>query len=152
MRAFVLAHQDELERAGTAIINVHSVGHGTLGYRVSEGAVASLPADRTLIGLCQALAASDAGAEHRFKAEPIRDPAVDDALPAIARGLPAITISTSDGGPHAPWHHRPEDTPDRIDSEALARATEFIVSLARLLDLDAGRRSRGDAELSPAAG
>jgi hypothetical protein len=54
----------------------------------------------------------------------------------------AITIRATDGGSPAPWYHTHEDTPERVDEQALTRATEFVVALARLLDRDAGRRGR----------
>ncbi len=52
----------------------------------------------------------------------------------------AITLRTTDGdGNLAPWYHTHDDVPERVDSETLTRATEFVVSLARLLDREAGR-------------
>jgi hypothetical protein len=52
----------------------------------------------------------------------------------------AITLRTTEpDGNLAPWYHTHDDTPDRVDAEALTRATGFIVSLARLIDRDAGR-------------
>ena len=53
----------------------------------------------------------------------------------------AITVRTTDeNGNLAPWYHTHEDLPERVDPDALARATEFVTSLARLLDRDTGRR------------
>ena len=48
--------------------------------------------------------------------------------------------TTDDNGNLAPWYHTHEDLPERVDPDALARATEFVTSLARLLDRDTGRR------------
>jgi hypothetical protein len=52
----------------------------------------------------------------------------------------AITIRTTDpNGNLAPWYHTHDDVPERVDSEALTRASDFVVALARLIDRDAGR-------------
>jgi hypothetical protein len=52
----------------------------------------------------------------------------------------SITLRTTDpDGNLAPWYHTHDDVPDRVDPDALNRATEFVVALARLIDRDAGR-------------
>jgi peptidase M28-like protein len=144
MRYFVRDHRKELDRDSTFVVNVDSVSWGPVRYEVSEGAVISVPLDRELAELCQALA----GADERFAAEPMRYSLFDDALPAQVRGLRAITITD---GYRAPWYHRHEDVPERVDAEALTRATEFVVGLARLLDRDVGRRGDSEPVEAPAA-
>jgi hypothetical protein len=139
MRAFVRADRKRHDPARTYLINVDSVSQGELNYEVSEGAVVSLPLDPELVELAEALAAGGEGGE--LAAKPLRYSLLDDALPARNAGIHAITIRATEGGSPAPWYHTPEDTPERIDEQALARATEFVVALARLLDRDAGRRS-----------
>ncbi|MGH2955640.1 MAG: M28 family peptidase [Solirubrobacterales bacterium] len=137
MRSFVRAHRGGLNRERTHIVNVDSVSHGQLSYEVSEGAVVSLPLDPGLIELCEAL-----GSDPRFDARPLRFPLLDDALPARVRKLRAITIRTTEDGALAPWYHTHEDVPARVDGEALTRATDFVVALARLLDREVGRQTR----------
>ncbi len=136
MRAFARAHRKRFDPERTYVINVDSVSHGDLNYEVSEGAVVSLPLDGELVELCEALAGGNG-----LAAEPLRYSLLDDALPPRNAGMHAITIRATDGGSPAPWYHTLEDTPERVDEEALARATEFVVALARLLDRDAGRRT-----------
>ena len=139
MRAFVRRHRAELDRDTTYFVNLDSVSHGTVAYEVSEGAVISIPHDPELIELCEALAVAhtDGGPTPR----PIRHPLLDDALPPRVRRYRAITVrTTDDNGNLAPWYHTHEDLPERVDPDALARATEFVTSLARLLDRDTGRR------------
>jgi peptidase M28-like protein len=140
MRAFVRGHRRELDRDNTYIVNVDSVSHGDLTYETSEGAIVSLPLDRELTELCEAL-----GSDPRFRARPLRFPLLDDALPARQRGLRTVTIRTTDDGLLAPWYHTYDDLPERVDGEALTRATEFVVALARLLDREAGRGTRPPA-------
>ncbi|MGZ5376100.1 MAG: M28 family metallopeptidase [Solirubrobacterales bacterium] len=140
MRGFVQAHRSDLDPERTAIVNVDSVSFGQPSFQVSQGAVASIPMDGDLIGLCRSLADADRAGENRFAAAPTRYGQVDDALPARIRGLPAITILGLENGAFPPWYHTPDDTPVHVDSAALDRSTEFVLSLVRLLDRDVGRR------------
>jgi Zn-dependent M28 family amino/carboxypeptidase len=133
-RAFVRAHRKEFDRATTAFVNVDSVSYGEVAYEISQGPMISLPHDPQLIEMCEALSAAGQSAR------PIRHPLLDDALPARVRRFRAITLRTTDeDGNLAPWYHTHEDVPERVDAEALTRATDFVVSLARLLDREAGR-------------
>jgi hypothetical protein len=134
MRSYVRAHRKQLDRDRTFVVNVDSVSYGQVSYEVSEGPVVSYPLDAQLIEFSEAL-----GEDPRFDARPLRFPLLDDALPARLRRLRAITIRTTADGLPAPWYHTLDDTPERVDSEALTRATEFVVGLARLMDRDLGR-------------
>jgi hypothetical protein len=142
MRAFVLDHRRELEPKRTAIINVDSVSWGEPSYQVSQGAVASIPMDAGLTGLCRSLAEADRAGENRFAAQPTRYGQLDDALAARIRGVPAISILGLQDGAFPPWYHTLDDAPETVDAAALDRVTDFVVSLARLLDRDLGRRPR----------
>src|SRR4249919_3005267 len=138
-RAFVRGRRKEFDRATTCFVNVDSVSYGQVGYEISQGPVISLPHDPQLIELCQALASSGAA---EGGARPIRHPLLDDALPARVRRLRAITLRTTDEkGNLAPWYHTHDDTPDRVDQQALTQATDFLIALTRLIDRDAGRRA-----------
>src|SRR4051812_856520 len=149
-RAFVRSRRREFDRASTVFVNVDSVSFGQVAYEVSQGPVISLPHDRQLIELCEALSA--AGAAGPDGARPIRHPLLDDAMPARVRRKRAITLRTTDpDGNLAPWYHTHEDVPDRVDSEALTQATNFLVSLARLIDRDAGRSAGSSAAPQPPA-
>jgi hypothetical protein len=146
MRAFVRAHRKEFDPGRTFILNLDSVSHGDVTYEVSEGAVVSLPLDSELIELCEVL-----GSDPRFSALQLRYPLLDDALPARIRGLRAITIRTTEDGLLAPWYHTQDDVPGRVDPEALTRATDFVVALARLLDRDVGRWANQAPAAEPGA-
>jgi Peptidase family M28 len=145
MRSWVRAHRKELDPASTLIVNVDSVSHGAPGYEISEGAVISLPLDRRLIELSEALASTDRNGESRYGATPIGYSLLDDALPAQIRGLSAITIR---GAERAPWYHTHEDVPSRVDPDALTQSTEFVIGLARLLDREI-TRDAGPAAAAP---
>jgi hypothetical protein len=148
-RAFVRSRRKEFDRATTAFINVDSVSFGQVAYEISEGPVISLPHDKQLIELCQTL--GESGAAGPDGARPIRHPLLDDAMPARVRRMRAITLRTTDPrGNLAPWYHTHDDTPERVDAESLTRATEFLVSLVRLIDRDAGRGGPPAASQPPA--
>jgi hypothetical protein len=137
MRAFVRAHRDDLDPERTLIVNVDSVSFGTIHYEVGEGAVISYPMDPELVELCEAVGTSD----RRYGARPLRSPLLTDALPATVRGLRAISILGLAEGLPPGWYHTHDDVPERVEGEALARATEFVVALTRLIDREAARRA-----------
>jgi Peptidase family M28 len=138
-RAFVRSRRKELDRERTYFVNVDSVSCGQVAYEVSQGAVISVPHDRQLIELCEALStagAADGGAMA------IRHPLLDDALPPRIRRLRSITLRTTDeNGNLAPWYHTQDDVPERVDSAALRRATDFVLALSQLIDREAGRHN-----------
>ena len=148
-RAFVRSRRKQLDRASTYFVNVDSVSSGQVAYEVSQGAVISLNHDPQLVELCEALATAGAA---EGGAIPIRHPLLDDALPPRIRRFRSITLRTTDeGGNLAPWYHTHDDTPERVDAEALTRATGFAVALARLIDRDAGRAATATPAQPPAA-
>lgn len=138
MRSFLRAHKRNLEPERTAIVNVDSVGFGSPHYTVTEGAAIGTPMDPGLISICEALAASEAGAAGP---RPIASPLPSDALAAQIRRIPAITVAGLDeNGLPSPAHHTEEDVPARCDAAAIGRAAELLVSMAGLLEREAGRR------------
>ncbi len=148
-RAFVRSRRKQLDRASTYFVNVDSVSYGQVAYEISQGAVISIPHDRQLVELAEALGAAGAA---DGGAMPIRHPLLDDALPPRIRRLRSITIRTTDsGGNLASWYHTHEDVPERVDSAALRRATDFVVGLSRLIDREAGRAAETAAPAPPAS-
>src|SRR5262245_13174780 len=148
-RAFVRSHRKQLDRASTYFVNVDSVSSGGVAYEISQGAVISVPHDRHLVELAEVLARAgvpDGGAR------PIRHPVVDDALPPRIRRFRSITLRTTDAqGNLAPWYHTHDDVPERVDSESLHRATEFVIALSRLIGREAGRTTDAAAVAPPTA-
>jgi hypothetical protein len=136
MRAFLRRHRKELDPENTVFLNVDSVSYGTPHYQVAQGPIITYPMDAELVEFCEALAA----AEPRYGARPVRVSLSDDATPIRVRGWRVTSITGLKDGLPPPWYHTPEDTPDRIDADAMANATDFVTALVRLLDRDAGRR------------
>jgi Peptidase family M28 len=148
-RAFIRSRRKQLDRGNTYFINVDSVSSGQVAYEVSQGAVISVPHDRLLVEFCEALAAAEAT---QGGAMAIRHPLLDDALPPRTRKFRAITLRTTDAeGNLAPWYHTHDDVPERVDSDALRRATDFVVALCRLIDREAGRAPGATQAPAPSA-
>lgn len=139
MARYVTAHRKQLDRERTFFINLDSTSYGKVHYLTSEGAILSYPMDRRLVELCDAIAEADRSGPDRFGARPLRIPTHTDALPALARGFRAISIVAAEDGLTPPYYHTHQDTPDKLDEEAMTRSVEFTVELVRQLDRDVGR-------------
>jgi hypothetical protein len=136
MRSFVREHRSNLDPETTAVVAVDSVGFGRLRYVESEGALIGLPADPALVSICEAL-----GSEGEDAIEPVSSPVTGDAVAARVLRIPSITITGLDeDGMPSPSHHTDDDLPGRCDAAAVSRATDLLVSIAKLLDRDAARR------------
>ena len=143
MRCFVRTHRRELDLASTFLVNIDSVSFGRPGYQLSEGAVVSYAMDRRLVELGEAIATADGESDPRFGATPVRHSLTTDAIAAHVAGLRAITIrGTEDGLVVPPYHHTHADSPENLDEDAMTRAVDFTLELARQLDRDVGRQSR----------
>jgi hypothetical protein len=147
MAAWIRRHRKELDRAGTYFINLDSLSYGTVHYLDGEGAIVTYAMDRRLRELCAAIAAS--GSPAADGARPIRIPFHTDALPTRARGFRAISLIGAQKGVGAPYYHTHDDTPEKVDDEALSRAVEFTVELVRALDRDVGRLRHGGGAAAP---
>jgi Peptidase family M28 len=143
MARYVGAHRSELDRESTFFLNLDSTSYGSVHYLRTEGAIVSYSMDRRLVELCDAIAAADREDGDRYKARPIRIPFHTDALPAVIRGFRAISLVGAEDGLGPPYYHTPEDTPDKLDTEAMTRSVEFAVELVRRLDRDLGRSGAG---------
>lgn len=140
MRAFVRHNRKELDRERTVFLNVDSVSYGTPHFQVAQGPIITYPMDTELVEFCEALAA----AEPKYGARPVRVSLSDDATPLRVRKFRVMSITGLRDGLPPPWYHTPEDTPDKVDAEAMTNATEFTTALVRLLDRDAARRTGQD--------
>jgi hypothetical protein len=141
MARWVSKHRSELDRERTFFINLDSVSFGEVHYLTSEGAIVSYAMDERLVQLCEAIAAADPENGDRFRVRPIRIPFHTAALPARARGFRAISLIGAENGVGPPYYHTHQDTPDKLDADAMTRAVEFTIELVRQLDRDVGRAS-----------
>lgn len=139
MARWVSAHRSELDRENTFFVNVDSVSFGNVHYLASEGAIVSYRLDPRLFELCEAIAAADRDDGDRYKAAPIRIPFHTDALPANTRGFRAISLVGCEDGVGPPYYHTHADTPEQLDEDAMTRAVDFTLELARQIDREVGR-------------
>jgi hypothetical protein len=141
MRAFVLAHRDELDRESTHFICLDAVGSGHLRFESSAGWVVTYAMDARLEQLCEAIAAADREAADRYRARPLRHGIAGDSMPPRVRGYRSIGITSRDDDGYIPGRHTTADTPDHVDPDALEHAHGFVLELVRQLDRDVGRRT-----------
>jgi hypothetical protein len=132
-RAWLKQHRHSLDPLTTIVLNVDEVGAGTVRYAAKEGPLLALRQHPRLVELCRQLTEEDED-DRRYLAQPTAARRPTDGYAARARGLPAITISCAP----APHHHRPTDTPEHIDSQALERAFGFCSELIELIDEEIG--------------
>jgi len=128
MRAWLRRHRRELDPKRTIVLAVEALGSGGVRYSRREGPwLLSWRTNRDLLRLCRDIASDDEeGAAFDAQAVASREPG--DAMTAMARGIPAIGISTAD---------RAEADPD-----AAARACAFAAELARRIDGELAPRLR----------
>ena len=129
MRAWLKEHHEELEPETTAFVCVDMAGYGTPKFAKKEGLIFPSNYHPALTEL-----AEEAGAA------PYVSRLVTDSFPARAAGFPAIRISSLDARNSIPNYHRPTDTPDRIDPDALARTYEFCCEFVESIDAEIGPR------------
>ena len=142
MRSFLRKHRKTLEKDSTLFLNLDSVGGGDLRYITSDGLAISVHYARRLTELCEAIATADRENGNHYRASALRTGFATDALPAALAGYPAITLSCLEPGAFVPpRYHRLDDVPEAIDEEALDRARDFGVELARAVDRDLVRQS-----------
>jgi Peptidase family M28 len=134
MRAWLRAHRRELDKARTAFVCVDEVGHGTVRYARKEGFVIALRHHRALVELCDQIAEEDADDDGRYAARGYVSRSAGDGHVARVAGFPAVTVSCLNALDYAPHHHRPTDTVDNIDPDALERAFGFCSELIELID------------------
>lgn len=58
-----------------------------------------------------------------------------DDVSFARRGIPALLASDSSFSAFYPWYHRPEDTADKLDAEALRRMGAAVLGAARRLEM-----------------
>lgn len=137
MRAFVRRHRKRLAKDETWFISLESAGRGEPRFIVSQGLAVSVPLDRELAGLVDALAGDEEGDR---RAQPMRDGRISAALVARAYGYRALPLTSREEGRALPkFHHSPADTPDEVDPKSIAAVAALAADTVRLLDRDVGR-------------
>jgi hypothetical protein len=136
MREWIRTNRTELPSNRTIFLNVDKAGNGTVRYLGKEGFVFPSRSDERLLDICGQIAEEDQAG--RFGARQLVARVSSDALPARARGYPAITVSALSALDYQPNQHQPTDTPERIDEEALGRVRAFSAILVERIDEQVG--------------
>jgi Iap family predicted aminopeptidase len=123
MRAWLREHGDELDPRDTFFVNVDTIGNGDVHHVTADGYGLVFRSDQRLVRLCEELGS----APHVWRMG-------TDATQAAMADFPAITICCLDAAGRMPEFHRTTDTPERIDPEAVARATDFTEEIVRRID------------------
>jgi len=134
MRAWLRAHRRELDRTRTVFVCVDQVGLGTVRYARREGLAIPFSHHRSLLELCDQIAAEDAADDGRYRARAYVSRGATDAYTARVAGFPAVSVSCLGALDYARHHHLPTDTPENIDPAALERAFGFCSELIELID------------------
>ena len=125
MRALLDAYGSELRDA--LIINIDSVGAGTVAYVTSEGMLRRYPSDRRLI--------SQAKRTAREKGLSVKGHAcashTTDATVALARRFKAMSVMAFDINSRVPNWHWKTDTADTVQERTVNAAVEFVTALVR---------------------
>lgn len=120
MRAWLRLRRPELDRESTVILNVDGLGDGPLTYSRREGPIFGRRIHRQLTHICEQVV-EDGG--HRAGSRVVHE--AGDAGAALAKGIPAVTVSSQGTA---------------IDPESLDRAYEFCRELAERVDAEVGPR------------
>ncbi len=122
MGAWLRRHRKQLDRETTAILCVDAVGDGDVRFTRREGPVATRRTHRQLAEICAEIAEDD-GLSGSYRARPLTGRERSDAVAALGRRLPAITV----GCPG-----------DQVSPAGLERAHGFSRELIECLDADVG--------------
>lgn len=122
--AWAQGHLDELRRRGSACVAVDTLGAGAPRFLGGEHSLAGIPVSHSqgLAAVCARIA-MEMGLE---KAGPHASPVGTDALPFIARGVPAVTITSFGERMRIPGYHQMSDTSDNIDYAVALKTTGFV--------------------------
>ncbi len=124
MQRYLRRRRRENPRAGTIVVGIAPCGAGNIQHWLSDGRLIPLRYSRTLRELCTRIQTVPG---HRGRG-------ATPALPARARGLPAIAIGCLDDLGLPPRSHQAKDVTSNIDQAALDRALEFALILVDEID------------------
>lgn len=125
MLRFLEKYRDEL--AGAAYINLDNLGTGQLSYVTAEGMFIPLKSGKTLVE-----AARRAVQEKELPVQPrIYRALTTDALPALVRRYPAMSIMAFGAGGILPNWHWYTDTAEHVQEENLQTARELVLEVLR---------------------
>lgn len=130
MEAWVRAHEDELDKAGTLVVSLDSLGAGEPAVVTRESQLLAVyPRDN--------FDWADRGALRAAVAPPARTSltAPTDAIVAHHAGLRALSlVSIDEHGTLGPHYHQLTDTPEKVDYDSVEQCTRLAAGIARVWD------------------
>jgi hypothetical protein len=123
MRAWLKEHGDEIDPRDTFFVNVDTIGEGGVHHVTADGFALVFRSDQRLVRLCGELGSQP----HVWRTG-------TDATQAAMAGFPSVTICCLDAHGRMPELHRTTDTPERIEPEAVERATDLVEEIVRRID------------------
>lgn len=133
----------ELSRGNAVVLGIGPCGAGQPRWWTGDGALVPLRFHRRLRELAATLADPAAGIE----ALPYRGRGCSPAMPARARGIPAITLGCLDDRGLARHSHQAADVAANLDAGAMDALLQFGLMFVDALDADL---ARGAAASAPA--
>jgi len=127
---------DALEPQRTIVLGLRACGAGAPAWLSHEGTLVALPTHPQLAAAC----ARAARAEAHLGARPVRSHALSPLAPARGARLPAVTVGARDGLGRAPLARTARDTPEHVESQAMAATLEYCLALVDALDAELGQR------------
>jgi hypothetical protein len=128
MQGFLEEYGDQIRN--DYIINLDSLGAGTLIYITGEGLLQTLPADRELMLAAAAFARKNPGIPVRGS---VYKDMLGDGTLAIIKGYKAMSIMGLDEKGNVPNRRWPSDTMENISEDNLFAGVQLVQSLARQL-------------------
>lgn len=122
MGAWLKRRRGELDRERVAVLSIGGVGSGPVRFTRREGPLVPLRSHAELVRICGEIAEDD-GDDGAYGAESYVSRRPTDAAAAIARGLPALTVTCAG---------------DDVSADGLERAYGFCRELIERLDAEVG--------------
>jgi hypothetical protein len=127
MQGFLRTHRDELDPDRTLVVCVDSVGWDQLVVRRSEGVLRPRPTPPDVL---DAVLDAGRGADVDLEAAP-PFPVPTDGLAARWAGLTTVFIGAHDFDGRYPHYHRPDDTPEHVNLDAVEGTRRLCTELVR---------------------
>jgi hypothetical protein len=145
LRRHLRTRRRELSPRDTIVLGVGPCGAGQPCWWVSDGPLVPLRYLARLRALAARLASGDG------RAVPHRGRGTSPALPARARGLPALTLGAVDRRGLAPRSHQRGDVPEAMEPGTLDAVLNFALLLVDGLDAELARTATDRSDAAPAA-
>lgn len=116
--------------AGCYVINLDNLGTGQLKYTTGEGMLKVYPSSKELVSYLKEIIRQ----EGYHLVPTVNSFMTTDAVPAMVRGYPSISLRAEDKDGLLPNWHWPTDTWEKVEEENLHLAVKVVMSLIKKID------------------